>query len=353
MGYSRYGLFLELLSGVVVVALASALARGALRPPLSWRTAVAALLTALLVAQSALAVSYVSTHEWSMRPTVFRDTRGYFAEAKQYLRDRSLESYLSPEQAALFGGVGVWVESGMKTSGIEVLLNERAPFIGARHEEYFATRAGREKYVEAVRAAGGGRMFSLCFPEESQAARALLERRGLRVESERAVQVSFFSRRAPTTLMLFEVSPRPGSLESSGDFWSDAPFPAADYRARIATPAPPSKMKAGAKVPLNFRVKNLGGSVWPARAQGDGRFQVNLGNRWLDAGAVAVVNNMDSRVALRSDLAPGAEAELPLTVTAPAEPGDYVLEIDLVHEGVTWFHEKGSETLQLKVRVEP
>jgi hypothetical protein len=360
LGYSRYGLFLELLSGVVVIAFASVLARGAERPralsrlpALSWRTAVAALVSAALVAQTALAVSYVGTHEWSMRPTVFNNPRAYLTESKQFLRDRSLASYLTPEQATLFGGVGVWVESCMKTSGIEVLLNGRAPVIGVRHEEYFSTRAGREKYVESVRALADRRMFSLCFPEEAQAARALLERRGLQAGSARAVTVPFFSETAPTTLALLEVSPRPGSLELSADFWSGTPFPGADYRAKIEAASPPSKLKAGAKAPLVFKVKNLGGAVWPSRAGRDGRFQVNLGNRWLDAGSGEVVNNMDSRTALASDLAPGAEAELPLTVTAPAKPGDYVLELDMVHEGVTWFHEKGSETLKLRVRVEP
>jgi hypothetical protein len=42
-----------------------------------------------------------------------------------------------------------------------------------------------------------------------------------------------------------------------------------------------------------------------------------------------------------------------LPVTAPKAPGDYVLEIDMIHEGVTFFHEKGSKTLRIDVRVEP
>ncbi|HEU4593565.1 MAG TPA: hypothetical protein VFS10_00250 [Pyrinomonadaceae bacterium] len=353
MGYSRYGLFLELLSGVVLVALVLVLLRGVARPSLSWRTVAAALLSAALFAQAALAASYVSTHEWSMRPTFFKNPRAYFAEGREFLRDRSLDGFLSTGQAAVFDGAEVWIESGMKTSGIEVLLNDRAPVVGARHEEYFATRAGRELYVKTIRAAGAKRMLSLSFPEEADAARSLLESRGLQVVRARAVPVPFFSRLSPTTLMLFEVSPRAASLDASGDFWAGAPFPARDYRAEISTAAPPSKLKAGEKASLQFRIRNLGGSVWPARARDDGRFQVNLANRWLDAASLKMLDDMDGRTAMLRDLAPGEESAMALVVNAPETPGEYVLEIDLVHEGVAWFHEKGSQTLKLRVSVEP
>jgi hypothetical protein len=61
---------------------------------------------------------------------------------------------------------------------------------------------------------------------------------------------------------------------------------------------------------------------------------------------------MDSRAVLPHDLKPGEEAELTLTVTAPQAPGDYFLELDMVHEGVTWFYEQGSRTLRWHVKVE-
>jgi hypothetical protein len=42
---------------------------------------------------------------------------------------------------------------------------------------------------------------------------------------------------------------------------------------------------------------------------------------------------------------------LDLPVTVPAEPGSYILELDMVHEGVTWFAQRGSSTLRIPVRV--
>jgi hypothetical protein len=50
-------------------------------------------------------------------------------------------------------------------------------------------------------------------------------------------------------------------------------------------------------------------------------------------------------------LAPNDFMELPLTIRAPATPGAYALEIDLVQEGVAWFSTRGSMPLRLAVLV--
>jgi len=111
-------------------------------------------------------------------------------------------------------------------------------------------------------------------------------------------------------------------------------------------------MRAGERRTLRVRVRNVGRAVWPAHGDTRGMYQVNAGDRWLDAAGARVVNDLDGRAAMPADLEPGGEVELPLDVTAPRAPGEYVLEIDMIHEGVTFFYEKGSRTLRMRVRVE-
>jgi hypothetical protein len=60
----------------------------------------------------------------------------------------------------------------------------------------------------------------------------------------------------------------------------------------------------------------------------------------------------DGRAPLPRDLGPGEELELSMVVNAPRDPGDYLLEVDLLQEGVAWFGDKGSPTVTLPVRVE-
>jgi len=43
--------------------------------------------------------------------------------------------------------------------------------------------------------------------------------------------------------------------------------------------------------------------------------------------------------------------ELSFIVDAPAQPGDYFLEVDLLQENVTWFGLGGSQTYRTRVTV--
>jgi len=50
-------------------------------------------------------------------------------------------------------------------------------------------------------------------------------------------------------------------------------------------------------------------------------------------------------------MAPGKSFEVPLILEMPAEPGEYRVMIDLVHEGVDWFHDRGGKPLEYTVTV--
>jgi hypothetical protein len=354
MGYSRYGLYLEMLSGVAVVAVACVLVRGARREAATWRKAAAALFVAALVAQVCVACVYAYGYEWSMRHTVLH-FREYKGEARQLLRDRSLASYLTDEERARYANVGAWVVSGWKSAGIEAMLNASAPAINVNYTEFFTTREAKRRFARAIEDAPQGRIYSLVFPENLIEAREFIRSRGLEVASEESVEVPLFSHTHGLGMMLLRVAV-PSDPDARAKFessWMSAAFDETDYRARMewATP-PPTSMRAGERATLSLRVRNDGGSVWPARGDTRGMFQVNAGDRWLDREASSVVNDLDGRRSLESDLAPGASAELKLDVTAPKEPGEYTLEVDMIHEGVTFFREKGSTPLRTRVRVE-
>jgi hypothetical protein len=57
-----------------------------------------------------------------------------------------------------------------------------------------------------------------------------------------------------------------------------------------------------------------------------------------------VIDRDFERAWLPASLEPGAALDVPLTFTAPAEPGHYALKFDLVYEGIEWFEACGSET---------
>ena len=355
MGYSRYGLYQEMLAGITAFAVAATLAGDVFKSSFSWKTAVAAIICVVLLGQTVMACQYVRHKEWGGRTTLIADGRSYAREAKFMLRDRNLASYLSDEQHAVLDGVHVWLETCPQSTAFEALLKPQAPIIAARQPEYFFTRESRRQFVRKVEELPGEKMFSLCMKEYLTPAQQAIATRGLQVGRVIPLDLAFFSPDNRIGLILIEVL-RPVDSEARQKFqssWMNAAFPDSDYREQIVALNAPSAMRPGEKVTVRFKIKNLGYSTWPAIGNKEGRYQVNLRNRWLNAAGNGEVNSLDGGTAMQADLAPGKEAELPLTITAPSAAGQYIVEVDMVHEGVTWFYERGATPLRLRVRIEP
>lgn len=117
------------------------------------------------------------------------------------------------------------------------------------------------------------------------------------------------------------------------------------YRAVIS--APPGLTAApGEELRIPVRVKNASAEIW----QSTDSSGIALGNHWLNERG-DVVQWLDGRATLDCDLPPGAAVELILPVTTPETPGGYLLEVDLVEEGIAWFNKKGSETTLITFQV--
>jgi hypothetical protein len=88
--------------------------------------------------------------------------------------------------------------------------------------------------------------------------------------------------------------------------------------------------------------------VWQGGAGGS----LRVGNHWLTASGDAMLVQDDGRTSLPPAVLPGETCQVTLRVQAPVEPGAYLCEIDVVHEGVTWFSDRKSPTLRIPVRAD-
>ena len=134
--------------------------------------------------------------------------------------------------------------------------------------------------------------------------------------------------------------------------YATAPLPDNGYKAKITLLESPTKLRVGQKVTIRVKAQNASSVPWNGRGGGDdNRLYIAAGDRWLKPDGT-VITALDGRYGLDRNLKPGEETEVPLLITAPKDPGDYILEVDLVQEQVAWFHEKGSETTRVKITVE-
>lgn len=129
------------------------------------------------------------------------------------------------------------------------------------------------------------------------------------------------------------------------------PLPSKAFRAEPRVLDAPSQLMAGARAIARVRVTNTSRHTWPAAGE-NGWYLVNVGNHWSTRDGRRVVID-DGRAALPRDLPKHESVDLDLVITAPDEPGEYTLDIDLCQEGVAWFGDEGVVIERVPVTVTP
>jgi SAM-dependent methyltransferase len=155
---------------------------------------------------------------------------------------------------------------------------------------------------------------------------------------------------APGGLLIFQIPSEPIPLQSQDKNATDRPLPDYAFKADLATDTSEITAEPGAEATIVVKVRNLSNVVWPASPAVGAVHEIRLGNHWLDARGRLLARD-DGRASLPSDLGPGQEIEIPLSVTIPARPGKYLLELDMVQESIAWFADKGSKTTRVRVEV--
>ncbi len=107
------------------------------------------------------------------------------------------------------------------------------------------------------------------------------------------------------------------------------------YAAEIEILPDRRHLLAGTIAHLEVHVRNLGGEHWPPAH--DPEPLIRLAYRLLAADGTAVVDPEGLRTPFEQRVRPGERAVAMLAVEVPEEPGEYVLEVDVVHELVRWF----------------
>ena len=136
---------------------------------------------------------------------------------------------------------------------------------------------------------------------------------------------------------------RPGGLlilQTASNPTRSPALPEAARHSTVEILAAPETLAAGEGAEIRARVTNTSDLDWPAG------HLVKLGNHW--SGPQYLQD--DGRTELPA-VAAGSAVEAGLRVVAPAQPGRYTLELDVVQEFVAWWAEAGNSPATTTVEV--
>lgn len=168
------------------------------------------------------------------------------------------------------------------------------------------------------------------------------------VEPELSVQYldQFFRLLEPGGILVFQLPSHRDSLRDA----EIKPMPDPAYKVALAWAAPlPTRVPASSAFNITLTVRNASEHTWSQPESGP----LAVGNHWLDATGELMLTQDDGRAPLLQVVPPGLEWPVMITLRAPADPGRYTGELDLVHEGITWWTHKGSPTLRFTIDVTP
>ena len=124
------------------------------------------------------------------------------------------------------------------------------------------------------------------------------------------------------------------------------------YAVRWDVPPLPPQVPAGTVLRMPVKVTNVGNDIWPDRKMADagepGGWAVRLTYRWRTA---SKDGPHLGRFDLRRALFPGDAATILVEAQAPAEPGAYTLELDLLQENWAFFGDRGAPPARIAVEV--
>lgn len=120
-------------------------------------------------------------------------------------------------------------------------------------------------------------------------------------------------------------------------------------RAEIRTAPTTLRCAPDAAISVEVDVRNAGNTLWlhAPKAQGG---HVAVGAHLLDAAGRQIELDF-LRAPLPRDVPPGDSVRVAAALQAPPTPGRYVIELDMVDEGIAWFGSRGSATRRVVLDV--
>ncbi|MBM3770195.1 MAG: class I SAM-dependent methyltransferase [Acidimicrobiia bacterium] len=169
------------------------------------------------------------------------------------------------------------------------------------------------------------------------------------IEPDLSVQyiAALCRRLAPGGVLVFQLSshPRPADTPQAPTVRA---MPDQAYRATIAFQSiRDGTLTPGGRITLDLQIANLSALAWSQHEFG----RMTVGNHWLDAASGRMLVRDDGRTGIPDRVRPGEVCLVPLSVTLPSQAGTYLCELDLSHEGLLWFEDKGSVTTRVAVTV--
>jgi hypothetical protein len=113
----------------------------------------------------------------------------------------------------------------------------------------------------------------------------------------------------------------------------------------------PRQMRVGQIYEAAATIRNDNKVGWTPPVGSPNGFSISY--HWFSQDGNTMVVKEGMRAALPNRVDPGQTVNMTFSIATPQQPGQFILELDVVQEGVTWFSDAGTPGPRFAVNVEP
>jgi len=354
-GYARYAVYLEVLGGLIIVLFLITLqARNSVYSQVSQKIfrVVSAVLILACVYQCVWALKLTSRFDWCWRPTIFQAGKAHAKNMRFLFLDRNLADFLDDRTRDLVATADAWAVASPATSGYASQINPKIPMINIDEDTFFVTPKAREKFAEKMTLLQQKRILTICDEDKLSLCTGNILKRGFTVRELTNIPLSYYGQ--DTIGYVFSLQqkdePNPDAALDLTKTLPTGPLPDVAFNAKISLKSVVIKCKRDVLFSVPVSIRNASTYGWPALKTSDTINAVAISYHIFDADNKLVVADV-MRTSLLYDVKPGQGIEQNAIVRSPGKPGSYVVEIDMIQEGVAWFAGKKSMTARCRITV--
>ncbi len=127
--------------------------------------------------------------------------------------------------------------------------------------------------------------------------------------------------------------------------------PTPPHRVTYVQATLPRSMRVGQIYEASATIRNDNKTGWTPPPGSPNGFSISY--HWFSQDGSTMVVKEGMRAALPNRVDPGQVVNMTFSIATPQQPGQFILELDVVQEGVTWFSDAGTPGPRFAVNVEP
>jgi len=267
--------------------------------------------------------------------------------------DRNLNDFLDGKTGALLATADAWAVASPATSAYATQTNSTIPVINIEENTFIATLKARKQFAKTMCLVRNKRILTICDEFNLNLCTYNILNRGFKVRELTNVPFSYYGQDFIGYVFAIQQNDEyhPSKALDMAKTAATGPLPHEAFNAEISLKTSKIDTKRDRLFSIPISIRNASAYVWPSLKSSGGMDRVVAISYHITDSDNNMVVSDGIRSLLLYDVKPGQRIDQNEIVRSPEQPGRYIVEIDMIQQGVAWFANKRKSPVKCRINV--